>query len=51
MGTPLIDQSNAGVFKVRIPMVWRQRQLEQDEDTGWGLGGSGARCCLPCQFS
>ena len=32
------NRSDAGVFKVRISMVWRQFPLEQDKVTGQQLG-------------
>ena len=30
----ILNRPNAGVFKVRISLVWRQSQLEQTEVTG-----------------
>ena len=34
------NRSDAGVFKVRISVVWRQFPLEQDEVTGRRLGAA-----------
>ena len=34
------DRLDAGVFKVRISLVWRQFQLEQDEVTNRWLGAA-----------